>query len=426
MKGKELRARVPRAKHAELPPANRDANALLDAVAEHRLHQLVPLRNERMAQSPFTFFRGAAVVMAADLATTPATGIRVQLCGDAHCLNFGGYASPERNLLFDVNDFDETLPGPWEWDLKRLVTSVVIAGRHNTLRKREIHAAALATAASYRATVRELAAMPALDAWYVRIDATRILAEAENASSRHANTKMAEQVASDSIRTVVEKLTHGTGADRRFNDDPPLQFHSERTDERGFDVARILAEYRTTLRSDIRFLYDRYTLIDDAIKVVGVGSVGTRCALALLAAGDDDFLLLQIKEATSSVLEPYAGASAFAHHGERVVTGQRVMQTASDLLLGWASSGKHDFYVRQYKDLKASANLDGVDAEQLTLYARYCARALAMAHVRSGDGAAIEDYLGNSDAMDQALVAFGDAYADRNENDYEAFITRER
>jgi len=421
--GRALRTIVRRSSHAEISFDGRpDPLALLTGVAHERLHFLVPLRNARMADSAFTFFRGAAVVMAADLARTPVTGIRVQACGDAHCLNFGGYASPERNLLFDVNDFDETLPGPWEWDLKRLVTSIVIAGRTNDLRKREIREAATQTGRAYRQRMEELAALPALDVWYARLDATRILDEAKSFEARRARTKIAEQVATDSIRETVDKLTTGEGASRRFTDDPPALFHSKKTDERGFDVAHIMEQYRTTLSDDMQHLFDRYSLIDDAIKVVGVGSVGTRCAIALYAADDHDPLLLQIKEAVPSVLEAYLPKSTYANHGERVVRGQKLMQTASDAFLGWGSSGKHDFYVRQFKDVKASANLDHVDVEQLALYGRYCAYALAMSHARSGDGAGIAGYLGPSDAMDVALVTFAETYADQNARDYDAFL----
>jgi uncharacterized protein (DUF2252 family) len=422
--GKALRESVPRESHAELPPAAGRSNPthLLDAIAKERLNFLVPLRNERMANSAFTYYRGAAVVMAADLARTPVTGLRVQACGDAHCLNFGGYASPERNLLFDVNDFDETLPGPWEWDLKRLVTSILIAGRANDLRKKDTRAAVLAVAGAYRTRLRELAAMPAIDVWYARMDATEILSEAKTLEAKRARSKLAEQVATDSIRETVDKLTTGTGMDRRFRDDPPLLFHSAVTEKRSFDVAQIMNEYRTTLRDDLRFLLGRYTVVDDAVKVVGVGSVGTRCAIVLLAADDHDPLLLQIKEATASVLEAYQPPSAYASHGERVVRGQRLMQTASDAFLGWAVSGKRAYYVRQFKDMKASANLDDVDPEQLTLYGRYCAFALSMAHARSGDAATISGYLGTSAVMDRALLAFAEAYADQNDADYQAFL----
>ena len=402
----------------------RDPIALLDAVAQHRLKYLVPLRDARMADTPFTYFRGASVVMASDLARTPSTGLRVQACGDAHCLNFGGFASPERHLLFDVNDFDETLPGPWEWDLKRLVTSIVIAGRDNGLRKRDIRAAALATADAYRSRMFSLASMPALDVWYARLDATEILSEAKTYVAKRQRSKIADQVATDSIRDAVDKLTVGSGTDRRFKDDPPRLFHSSETDRAGFDVEQILSEYRATLSPEIQFLLGRYSIVDQAVKVVGVGSVGTRCAIVLFAADEHDPLLIQIKEATPSVLEAYLEPSRFTNHGQRVVRGQRLMQTASDAFLGWASSGPNDFYVRQFKDMKSSANLDNVDVGQLAVYGRYCAFALAAGHARSGDAAAIAGYLGTGDVMDRAVLAFAEAYADQNEVDYVRFAER--
>jgi uncharacterized protein (DUF2252 family) len=382
------------------------------------------LRDERMADTAFTYFRGGSVVMAADLASTPVTGSLVQACGDAHCLNFGGFASPERHLLFDVNDFDETLPGPWEWDVKRLVTSIVIAGRDNGLRKRDIRAAATAVAAAYRVRMETLAALPALDVWYARLDATAILDEAKSFAARKRRSKIADQVATDSIHEAVDKLTEGTGASRRFVDAPPALFHSSETDRAGFDVEQIIAEYEKTLSHETRLLLSRYHLIDYAIKVVGVGSVGTRCAIVLYHADDHDSLLLQIKEATASVLEAYLQPSEFANHGERVVRGQKAMQTASDTFLGWASSGKNDFYVRQFKDMKSSANLDNVDVDQLSVYGKYCAHALAAGHARTGDAAFIAGYLGRSDKFDQAVVAFAQSYADQNERDYEIFSAR--
>jgi uncharacterized protein (DUF2252 family) len=422
--GKALRARVSRESHAEFSPDTyaRDPLALLDGVAQSRLQYLVPLRDERMADTAFTYFRGAAVVMAADLAHTPSTGMSVQACGDAHCLNFGGFASPERNLLFDVNDFDETLPGPW--DLKRLVTSIVIAGRDNNLRNRDIRAGGLATASAYRSRMARLAALPAIDVWYARLDATDILEDAKNFAQRKQRSKIAEQVATDSIRASVEKLTNGSGTGRRFSDDPPRLFHSSVTDRSGFDVEQILAGYVSTLTPEMQFLLSRYTMIDQAVKVVGVGSVGTRCAIVLLTADDHDPLLLQIKEAEASVLEAYLAPSTFTNHGERVVRGQPLIQAASDAFLGWARSGPNDFYVRQFKDMKSSANLDNVDADQLAVYGRYCAFALAAGHARSGDAAGIAGYMGGSDALDRALVAFAQAYADQSLIDHRAFSAR--
>jgi uncharacterized protein (DUF2252 family) len=423
--GKALRETVPRESHAQFTPApGRDPAALLDAVAKSRLQYLVPLRDQRMADTAFTYFRGAAVVMAADLATSPRTGLQTQACGDAHCLNFGGFASPERHLLFDVNDFDETLPGPWEWDLKRLVTSMVIAGRDNNLRESKTRRAALATAAAYRLNMTRLATLPALDVWYARLDATRILQDAKRYTVKKRRSKFAEQVATDSIRDAVDKLTVGSGLDRRFKDMPPQLFHSSETERSGFDVEHILAEYKKTLSSELRFLLERYSLVDQAIKVVGVGSVGTRCAIVLFAADEHDPLLLQVKEAVASVLETYLEPSIYGNHGERVVRGQRLMQTASDAFLGWASSGTNDFYVRQFKDMKSSANLEDVDADQLAVYGQYCAYALSAAHARAGDAAAIAGYLGGGDAMDCAVVEYAERYADQNAIDYREFAKR--
>jgi uncharacterized protein (DUF2252 family) len=423
--GKALRRRVSRESHGLFGPAPlRNPQALLDQVAASRLQYLVPLRDERMADTAFTYFRGASVVMAADLSTSASSGLQTQACGDAHCLNFGGFASPERNLLFDVNDFDETLPGPWEWDLKRLVTSIVIAGRDNNLRPRDIRTAALATAEAYRLQMVSLASMPALDVWYARLDATRILAEAKTYAAKKQRSKIADQVATDSIHDAVDKLTIGDGLGRRFKEEPPLLFHSTETEKSGFDVEHILAEYRRALTPEIRFLLDRYTLVDQAIKVVGVGSVGTRCAIVLFAADEHDPLLIQIKEAVPSVLENYLEPCTFKNHGERVVRGQRLMQTASDAFLGWSSSGSNDFYVRQFKDMKSSANLDSVDIDQLAVYGRYCAYALSAGHARSGDAAGIAGYLGGSDVMDKAVVAFAEQYADQNAIDHKAFSHR--
>jgi uncharacterized protein (DUF2252 family) len=421
--GKLLRKDVPREAHGHYEPASGrpDPLEMLDALAKRRLPFLIPLRDERIAETPFTYFRGTSIVMACDLANTPKTGLTVQACGDAHCLNFGGFASPERNLLFDVNDFDETLPGPWEWDVKRLVTSILIAGRDGGHTGDEARAAASATAAAYRLHMRTLATLPALDVWYARLDATKILDEAKTIAAKRRRRKIGEQVATETIHATVEKLTSGTGFARRFIEDPPKLFHSSATEEKGFDVDAILTDYRTTLSPDMQHLLSRYRQVDHAMKVVGVGSVGTRCAIALFVADDHDPLLLQVKEALPSVLEGYVAPSAYATHGERVVRGQRLMQAASDAFLGWASSGKHDFYVRQFKDMKASADLDGVGPGELRVYGRFCAYALAAAHARSGDAAAIAGYLGAGKAMDRALVEFAEAYADQNEADYVHF-----
>ncbi|GAC1416956.1 MAG: DUF2252 domain-containing protein [Candidatus Velthaea sp.] len=422
--GKARRADVPRSSHGEwVPSENRACPVeLIDASARGRLQGLVPLRNTRMVETPFTFFRGSAIVMAADLASTPVSGLNVQSCGDAHCLNFGGFATPERNLIFDLNDFDETLPGPWEWDLKRLVTSVVLAGRQNKFKERDSRVAALAALQSYRTRLADLASQPALNVWYARLNATEILDSARSAASRRRRNTIAGEAATASVAAAVEKFTELVDGVRRFKEDPPILFHSTATDHHGFDVEHIFKEYAHTLPRDVRVLFERYTLIDHAIKVVGVGSVGTRCAVGLFEARKGDSLILQVKQATPSVLEPYLQKSPFENQGERVVQGQRLMQAASDVFLGWAKSGDHDFYIRQFKDMKASADLEAADAYDLREYAHYCAWALAAGHARSGDAAAISGYIGKSDVFDKAILKFACAYADQAELDHATFV----
>ena len=422
-KGKALRGKTPRTSHGSWSPAaDRDPLALLAAAAEDRLKMLLSLRDERMEQTPFTFFRGSAIIMAADLAPTPVSGLTAQLGGDAHCLNFGGFATPERNLIFDLNDFDETLPGPWEWDLKRLVTSVLLAGRQNGFKDGQSEIAVLAAAEAYRTRINELALQPALDTFYARIDAQKILNAARDASIRARRNRIADEAATASVHAAVDRFTEVVDGQRRFKDEPPTLFHADETDRAGFDIEAIFAQYAETLAPEVRTLFDRYALIDHAIKVVGVGSVGTRCGVALFSAGDDDTMILQVKEARRSVLEPYLDRSEYANQGERVVRGQRLMQSASDVLLGWATSGDHDFYVRQFKDMKASADLADADQYQLREYAHWCAWALATAHARSGDAAQIAGYVGRRTTLDRALLAFAVAYAAQVEKDHAAFV----
>ena len=423
VEGKRRRTDVPRSSHAVWVPApDRDPVAQVDAAAGGRLSALVPLRNARMEETPFTFFRGTAMIMAADLASSPVSGITVQACGDAHCLNFGGFATPERNLIFDLNDFDETLPGPWEWDLKRLVTSVLLAGRQREFKERSCEIAALAAAQAYRTRMADLAASPALDVFYARLDAAKILASARDVAIRMRRNRIADEAATASVHAAVERFTEVVAGVRRFKEEPPILFHSSETERAGFDIEEIFVNYAETLGPDVRALFDRYTLLDHAIKVVGVGSVGTRCGVGLFSAGDDDMLILQVKEARPSVLERYLTPSGFANQGERVVRGQRLMQAASDVFLGWASSGDRDFYVRQFKDMKASADLDAADQYQLREYAHWCGWALATAHARSGDAAAIAGYIGKRETLDRALLAFARDYAEQVEKDHAAFV----
>ncbi len=405
--GKAVREHLPRTSHAFwlATPTRPDPVAVLNASNERRLEHLIPIRHARMAESALAYYRGSAAMMAHDLATTPVTGLTVQACGDAHLLNFGGFATPERNHIFDVTDFDETLPGPWEWDVKRLAASMVLAARHNGFSRADADGAALAAANAYRERMHELAAAGPLEVWYARLEAVDILAEARGVDDTQR------------LR-AVEKLTEPIDGALRLREDPPLLYHAAARD--GLDVERIVADYAQALAPDVRVLLARYRLLDAAVKVVGVGSVGTRCALALFE-GDGDTLLLQIKEATRSVLSPYVPESAYRGEGERVVRGQRLMQAASDVFLGWASSGGRDFYVRQFKDKKATADLQAMDAERLRAYGAACARALAGAHARSGDAAPIAGYLGKSDVFDRALLTFAQSYADQTERDFAVF-----
>ena len=420
--GKALRSKTPRVSHGVwAPPPDRDPLALLATAEKGRLTQLLPLRDARMEETPFTFFRGSAIVMAADLAHTPVSGLMVQAGGDAHLLNFGGFATPERNLIFDLNDFDETFPGPWEWDLKRLVTSALLAARQNGFKERSCQIAVLSAAEAYRTAINDLALRPALDVFYARLDAQKILDVARDAAIQGRQNRIADEAATASVRAAVDRFTEVVDGTRRFKEEPPLLFHSTETDRAGFDIEAIFAQYADTLGPDVRALFDRYSLIDHAIKVVGVGSVGTRCGVGLFTAGDDDMMILQVKEARESVLAPYLGKTVYANQGERVVRGQRLMQAASDVFLGWASSGEHDFYVRQFKDMKASAHLETADQYQLREYVHWCAWALATAHARSGDGAAIAGYVGRRTTLDRALLAFAVAYAEQVERDHSAF-----
>jgi uncharacterized protein (DUF2252 family) len=415
--GKAARGRVKRADHAPLPQAApRDALAILRATDANRVPELLPIRYGRMAVSPFTFYRGAAAVMAHDLAAAPVSGIRVQCCGDAHLSNFGGFATPERNVVFDVNDFDETAPGAWEWDVKRLAASIEVAGQTIGFKRGQIADAVGGSLEAYRTRMIQLAGMSTLDVWYVKVDETALAAAIRAASPK----TLAHTATSSHLFPKIETCADGA---LRFVDAPPHVFHAEN------DAALKLAggafkAYAKTLPADRRALFERYRLADIATKVVGVGSVGTRCLIALFIAGDADRLVLQLKEAGRSVLEQYAGRVPFKTHGERVVVGQRLMQFASDVFLGWmhAPDG-HDYYVRQLRDFKTSADIEVLSATQFAAYAQLCGRVLARAHARgSGLAAAIAGYLGRGAAFDAAIAQFARAYAEVNARDYEALI----
>ena len=428
--GSALREAVPREAQGgwKPPKKRRDPIEVLVASNEGRMPELVPIRFGRMLQSPFTFYRGSAAIMAADLASTPNSGLRVQACGDAHLLNFGGFATPERQVVFDVNDLDETLPAPWEWDLKRLAASVVIAAQYLQLHESEAARAATATVRAYRERMADYSSMRALDVWYDTIPLERMMAEIAGGDAKLrklAARRLAKARQQSAVENVYLKLAEQHGSLPKIRDNPPLIFHPSEELAPGVrtQYREGLARYRESLPEHVRVLFDRFHLCDLAIKVVGVGSVGTQCLVALFMAADNDPLFLQIKEARASVLEPYAGASLHANHGQRVVAGQRLMQGASDMFLGWATgeNGRH-YYFRQLRDVKISAIVEGWDVNLLTTYGRLCARALARAHARSGDAALIAGYMGSSATFDDAICEFAVEYSDQNQRDYRAFV----
>ncbi len=436
-RGKAARAVAPRSGHGDWEPASdrRDPVELLEEQAATRVRELVPIRYGRMLVSPFTFFRGAAYPMAADLAAAPRTGLEVQLCGDAHLSNFGGFAAPDRQLVFSINDFDETLPGPFEWDVKRLVASFAVAGRDRGFDAKQRRSINRAVTRSYREAIRGFAAMSNLDLWYSRIDVDEIAALAAGQGTGKQRKRFERNVAKarskDSLRAFT-KLTEIVDGEPRIASDPPLIVPIEevvsgveRAELEEF-VRGVIRSYRRTLSADRRQLLERFRYVHAAHKVVGVGSVGTRAWIVLMLGRDEnDPLFLQLKEAQASVLEPFLGKSAFAKHGQRVVEGQRLTQAASDIMLGWirvtAYDGvSRDFYMRQLWDGKGSAIIEMMNPQAMAFYAELCGRALAKAHARSGDAIAIASYLGAGDSFDRALASFAEAYADQNERDYRA------
>ncbi len=429
---------MPRGSHAAWdPPTDRpDPVELLRAQEAVRVPELVPIRYGRMLVSPFTFYRGAATIMASDLSSTPRSGLKVQACGDAHVSNFGLFASPERSLIFDINDFDETLPGPWEWDVKRLVASLVIAGRNNGFSTKESEIISLAAAASYRTAMREFAAMRDLEVWYSHAQVSeglpRLQALLDKKQLKEAEKMVAKARTKDSMQ-AFDKLTQVVDGERRIISDPPLIVSMEEL-VGGAEAGKIeealhnlLRTYRRTLLGDRRHLLEGFRFVDLARKVVGVGSVGTRAFIVLLLGRDqDDPLFLQAKQADASVMEPFIGKSRYANSGQRVVEGQRLMQAASDIFLGWDRSAgieetPRDYYLRQLRDWKGSWPPEAMVPQVMSVYGQMCAWTLARAHARSGDRIAIASYLGGSDSFDRAIAGFAEAYADQNERDYAAF-----
>ena len=435
-RGKAARAHAPRSSHGAFTAAagRADPVDLLEQQARERVPELVPIRYGRMLASPFTFYRGAALIMAADLAGTPRSGFQAQCCGDAHLSNFGLFASPERRLLFDINDFDETLPGPWEWDVKRLACSLLIAARNNGLTVKDQERVVLAAMAEYRERMEAFSGMQTLDLWYTRFEIEPLVAELSRQVGSRMRKRLRKRVAKARARDNVQafaKFTHDVEGDTRIISDPPLivparEFLSPaefaQLEQR---LERFFIAYAQTLLHERRALLERFRLVDVARKVVGVGSVGTHAWVALLLGRDShDPVVMQVKEAQASVFEEYVGRSPYANAGERVVAGQRTMQAVSDIFLGWlhvdegVDGAPHDYYVRQLRDWKGSIVVEAMDARALRVYGGLCAATLARAHARTGDSVAISAYLGRSDVFDRAILEFSTAYAEQNDRDY--------
>jgi uncharacterized protein (DUF2252 family) len=423
--GKALRTRVPRTAHAQWkPPANRpDPIKILQLSDKGRLPELLAIRYDRMRQSPFAFYRGAAALMAWDLSRTPATGIHVQACGDCHAANFGGFASPERQLLFDINDFDETLPAPWEWDVKRLAASIVLGLREIGSRDSQCEDAVLTMAKSYRGHMQKYARMRSLDVWYSHVDAEVFIRKASSFTAKKRWQRLEAAARRQTAAHMLSKLTVLKNGRLRIADHPPLVYHPRESDLIRKHVTEMFRRYRATLPAERRILLDRYHILDVARKVVGVGSVGTRCDVALLLEEKDDPLLLQFKEALPSALEPYATKSRYRNHGERVVTGQRMLQSASDVFLGWTHDDHgHDYYFRQLRDMKMKLDLTQMTTADWFEYVDICGWTLARAHARTSDPAKIAGYLGKSDKFDTALAKFSFRYAEQTDRDYELLL----
>jgi uncharacterized protein (DUF2252 family) len=426
-RGEAMRKECPRSSHAAwTAPADRpDPLRLVEEGNAGRIPELIPLRHGRMLASPFTFYRGTALNMAVDLAGTPTTGFRVQACGDAHLGNFRCFATPERRVIFDIHDLDETLPAPWEWDVKRLAASFVLACRANGFSDKLASESVLTCVRSYREAMARFSSMRALDVWYARFEVDKLIAEIKDSGVRAHTRKIVDKAKNVCIvEDIFPKLTDTARETPTIKDNPPYIYHHL---ERGEDefyarIGEVFSRYRESLPDNRRVLLDRYAIKDKTIKVVGVGSVGTLCSVALLMAGEKDPLFLQVKEARPSVLEAYAGRSVYPNHGQRVVKGHRLMQSATDISLGWTNDhdGRH-FYVRQLRDMKLKFRIEEFKPAKMVIFADWCGGTLARAHARSGEPALINGYLGKGDTFDQAIAAFGLAYADQVERDYESF-----
>lgn len=427
-RGKALRKRVPRSSHASWSPSRDrpDPIALLEASDKTRNPALLPIRYGRMALSPFGFLRGAAAVMAFDLSSTPTTGVKVQLCGDAHLSNFGIFGTPERQQVFDLNDFDETLAGPWEWDVKRLAASLVVAGRQNHYGRTQVRKAVRTALRTYRTMMSGFARMRYLDIWYFHLDLKSpplpVDRDLRGLLGRAA-TKARRRTGFHAFPTTTESVK----GHLRLRDDPPLIVHYKGSTAEELSHS-LYDRYLSTLPDDRRMLLDRYHVADVAQRVVGVGSVGLTCSVLLLLADSDllDPLFLQLKEATASALEPYLGPSPYSNHAQRVVAGQHLVQEASDVFLGWGRVDTRDFYVRQLRDMKFAFDISALGPRQFIGQAELCGTALARAHARTGDPAVICGYLGNRPLFDEAIAGFAEAYADQTERDHQSFVNAVR
>jgi uncharacterized protein (DUF2252 family) len=425
--GKVIRDKVPRESHGiwEPPSGRKDPVDILIESNEGRIPQLVPIRHGRMSQSPFTYLRGAAAGMAYDLSFTPVTGAYVQACGDCHLSNFGLFATPERNIIFDINDFDETTPGPWEWDLKRLVASIYVAMFNIGMNEKDAYALARLCCQEYRETVRRLSLLSNLDVWYTKVDPDSLMNITDDIGAKKAILDAKEQARRNVGEYITPKLTRVEGGRRKIVDSPPLVYHLPEGSNGKWNalIAELLAKYKETVSQHLKVLLDLYELEDFAMKVVGVGSVGTYCAVLLMRAGSNDWLILQVKEAKKSVLEPYVGKSKFRNHGQRVVEGQKIMQSASDPFLGWVSVYGHDYYIRQLKDMKWGVSIDKVPKFEIaSVYIRACGASLAKAHARDGDQAIIAGYMGKGKTFDIAIADFAKAYHQQTVSDHNVML----
>jgi uncharacterized protein (DUF2252 family) len=425
LEGKSLRDKVPRVSQAafEAGADRTDPVKVIRKSSEGRLEHLIPIRYGRMSKSVFAFYRGTASLMAMDLAQTPTSGIRVQACGDCHLSNFGLFATPERNLIFDINDFDETLPAPFEWDVKRLATSFYVGALDNDFSDKDCMAITRTCVRAYREAIAGFSAMKVLDVWYAKLDIETILKNAPDAEAKRNRELIAKEARAHIADYVFPKITRVQDGRRLIVDQLPLVYHPPPEEKIPEGIMAAFEQYRNTLSYERRVPLDRFHMEDVAMKVVGVGSVGTRCGMLLLMAEENDPLLLQVKEANPSVLEPYAGKSEFQHNGERIVIGQRLMQSASDMLLGWATGkDKRHYYVRQLRDMKFALDISIMKPIHLTRYAEVCGWTLARAHARSGDASRIYGYIGKSDTFDRAIGTFAELYAEQTERDCELFL----